>query len=484
MKTLHEKRSGDRKNMKINTNEYIEFFDFSKEKSLTHRRFKHVDIEQLIDQKRTNATLDVLQIGESFEGKSIYELKYGKGDKKVMMWSQMHGNEATATMALFDLFNFLESGEGKAATIRSFLQEKLTIHFIPMLNPDGSDKFERRNAELIDINRDARATKTQEGKLLKKRALKIRPDFAFNLHDQNIYYNVPGTQNPVNISLLAPAYNENRNINSVRKSAMQLIGSIHKLLQKFIPHAVAKYDDTHSPRGFGDNFQRWGASTILVESGAMKGDREKQEIRKLNFILLLHALIEIAKESYTQYSIQDYERIPFNASQLHDLVLRNVTVEKENGKSFTTDLAIRQEELTVDRDYYVRGEIFDIGDLRDEYGYTDKDMQGLTFCRGKIHTEKAIRMAELTNELVYDFLREGYLALQVCDGSLNGKHLHSYPIEIFTSNRKPELLTQPILEGSASFFLKDKERLRFAIVNGYLIDLEKRIAPKVKNNIF
>lgn len=470
--------------MKINIDQYLEFFNSSKEKSLIHRRFKHADIEQLIDQKRANATLDVVQIGKSFEGKSIFELQYGKGDKKVMMWSQMHGNEATATMALFDLFNFLENEGGGTAAIRSFLKEKLTIHFIPMLNPDGADKFERRNAEQIDVNRDARATKTQEGKLLKKRALEVKPNFAFNLHDQNIYYNVPGTQNPVSISLLAPAYNENRDINPVRKSAMQLIGDIHELLQKFIPNAAAKYDDTHSPRGFGDNFQRWGTSTILVESGAMKGDPEKQEIRKLNFILLLHALIQIAEESYTQYSIQDYESIPFNASQLHDLVLRNVTVEKGNGKSFTTDLAIRQEELTVDRDYYVRGEIFDIGDLRDEFGYTDKNMEGLTFCRGKIYTEKTMRIEELTDELVYDFLREGYLALQVCDGALNGKHLHSYPIEIFTSKRKPELLAQPVLEGPASFFLKDKERLRFAIVNGYLIDLEKKIAPKVKNNIF
>lgn len=72
-----------------------------------------------------------------------------------MLWSQMHGNESTATMALFDLFNFLEGKGDQYDTFRQLLNSQLRLKFIPMLNPDGADVFKRRNALDIDLNRDA-----------------------------------------------------------------------------------------------------------------------------------------------------------------------------------------------------------------------------------------------------------------------------------------------------------------------------------------
>src|SRR5690606_9102602 len=171
--------------------------------------------------------------------------------------------------ALFDLFNFLEGDDPQFDSVRNLLKENLNIHFIPMLNPDGAERFLRRNAQSIDLNRDARATQTVEGKLLKSRAMDVKPAYGFNLHDQNIYYNVPGTKNPVTISLLAPAFNPEREINEVREGAMQIIVGMNRILQSYIPDGVAKYDDTYTPRGFGDNFQTWGASTVLIESGGL-----------------------------------------------------------------------------------------------------------------------------------------------------------------------------------------------------------------------
>ena len=35
--------------------------------------------------------------------------------------------------------------------------DNLTIHVVPMLNPDGAERYQRRNVQDIDINRDARA---------------------------------------------------------------------------------------------------------------------------------------------------------------------------------------------------------------------------------------------------------------------------------------------------------------------------------------
>ena len=193
--------------MNIDTTAFNAIYSKFKEDALKHRRFKHKDVDSLIQNHASKNVLKVTEIGKSFEKRAIYELEYGAGDKQVMLWSQMHGDEPTATMALFDLFNFLEGKNDEYDAIRKLLKEKLHIHFIPMLNPDGAERFMRRTAQNIDMNRDARVGHTLEGALLRRRAQEIKPKYGFNLHDQNIYYNVPGTKNPVAISLLAPAFN-------------------------------------------------------------------------------------------------------------------------------------------------------------------------------------------------------------------------------------------------------------------------------------
>src|SRR5690606_35725573 len=289
-----------------------------REPSIEHRRFKHDDIEPLILRRQDSEAFEVTRLGISVLKKSIYQLRYGSGPKRVMLWSQMHGNEPTATMALMDLFNFLEASGDGTDSIRDLLKNETSLYFIPMLNPDGADVYTRRNAMDVDLNRDARAGATVEGRILINAAKIVEPDYGFNLHDMHIYYNVPGTPTPVTIALLAPAYNTAREVNDVRGDAMKIAAGINHLLQAYVPGGVAKYDDTFSPRAFGDNFQMWGTRTVLIESGGYKGDPEKQFIRKLNFIVILNSLIEIAQGSYVQYDIEAYESIPFSDSKLSD----------------------------------------------------------------------------------------------------------------------------------------------------------------------
>lgn len=464
--------------MKLDTQQLSEVFDKYKESSLYHRRFKHYEIDSLVKLHQSKSILGAEEIGKSLENRTIYELTYGKGTKKVMLWSQMHGDEPTATMALFDLFNFLE-GEGDGYDeVRRLLNDKLRLIFIPMLNPDGAERFQRRNAQSIDLNRDARAVQTVEGKLLKTRAKAIQPQYGFNLHDQNIYYNVPGTRNAVTISMLAPAYNTDRDINAVREGAMQIIVGMNELLQAYIPDAVAKYDDTHSPRGFGDNFQSWNASTVLIESGGLKGDVEKQQIRKLNFIIILNALMQIAQDSYKQFDKADYEKIPFNASQLHDVVIRNLTLRDDSIK-LKTDIAIRRGEVTVGKDYFVRGRVEDLGDLQDGYGYDEVDAEGLYFIPGKVATKAVSNHAELSQESALSLLRQGFIASPV---KTRSEALHTLPIHLFT--QKQFFPTTVIdLGGTANFFIGSKSgQLKYAMVNGYLIDLEKGLHGQVIKN--
>ena len=471
--------------MKIDTTQFNTIYTAYKEQTLQHRRFKHSDVDSLVKIHKDRGALQVEEIGKSFEKRSIYELTFGQGDKSVMLWSQMHGDEPTATMALFDLFNFLEGSNDGNDAIRKLLKDNLNIHFIPMLNPDGAERFNRRTAQGIDMNRDARAGQTVEGALLRERAKINKPKFGFNLHDQNIYYNVPGTKNPVSISLLAPAFNEPRDINPVREQAMQLAAGMHAILQEYIPNAVAKYDDTYTPRGFGDNFQSWDASTVLIESGGMKGDPEKQQIRKLNFIIILNALVQIAEGSYLKYDKKQYEDIPFNAAQLHDIVIRNIVIGKDSN-AFKSDLAIRRNETTIGRDYFVRGKIEDIGDLKESFGYEEVDADGLYFIPGKVDSTSFKSIKDIDNNKAFSLLSKGIMAVKINEvGETKEKSLHNLPIHVYTQNQfyLPSIAD---FGGMANFYIGDRSgNLKFAIMNGYLIDLSKPLDKQLplKNRV-
>jgi len=64
-----------------------------KETSLKGRYITNNHISSLL--KKINTYTEVETIGTSVLNDSIYGLKIGNGDKRILMWSQMHGNEST-----------------------------------------------------------------------------------------------------------------------------------------------------------------------------------------------------------------------------------------------------------------------------------------------------------------------------------------------------------------------------------------------------
>lgn len=349
-----------------------------KEKSYTERRsFKHRHLVPLIDKLKSNPNFNVSEAGKSFEGRTIFQVKYGNGAPPVLLWSQMHGDEATATMALLDIFNFLSASGDGFDDLRQKLKEKSTLYFVPMLNPDGVERWQRRTALQIDMNRDALRLQCPEFKLLKSLQQTLKPAVGFNLHDQSPRYSVGQTKEVAAISFLATAYNEDRSINAIRERAMQLIVGMNRELQKFVPNQVARYSDEFEPRAFGDNIAKWGTSLILIESGGYKNDPEKQYLRKMNFIAILTSLAAIADGTYTRENRHDYETIPQNERNHFDLIIRNAQT-MQNGQAVTIDIALNRNEVNnaTATGFVYKASIEDFGDLSVFYGIEELDAQG------------------------------------------------------------------------------------------------------------
>jgi murein tripeptide amidase MpaA len=142
---------------------------------------RHADLKQYLENlKKLGLKID--EVGRSFNNREIYQIEWGKGPLKVLMWSQMHGDEPTATSALVDMFTFLQNNRQLDWVKR--IEEKITLRAVPMLNPDGAEAFTRRNAQAVDINRDAINLTTPEARLLKKLRDDWSPAIGFNLHNR------------------------------------------------------------------------------------------------------------------------------------------------------------------------------------------------------------------------------------------------------------------------------------------------------------
>lgn len=310
--------------------------------------------------ERSNGVLALEEVGASLEGRSINLISCGKGGKKILLWSQMHGDETTATLALMDMFNFILSRAAEERWISEMLEET-SLYVVPMLNPDGAERVQRRTAQNIDMNRDALALATPEAKLLRELQRRVNPAFGFNLHDQE-----PATVGETNdvtaIALLAPPPDKKRSMPMVRTRAVRVAALITRVLSQFIQRNIARFPDEFEPRAFGDNFQAWGTSTVLIESGHAMNDPDKDLIRKLNFVGILTALRCIGNGSYQDAELDLYYRLAENRKNVFDFIIRNVLMH-HGSWSHTVDIG-----LALNRQMSSHGSgsivtIKDVGDL-------------------------------------------------------------------------------------------------------------------------
>ena len=451
------------------TAQLFETYSSYKESSLDKRRIKHHQLQPLLAKLRENPLFTVKVVGESIEGRDLSLVSIGQGKTNVYLWSQMHGNEPTATQAIFDIFNFFSSADFKDE--KEEILSNLTLHFLPMLNPDGAERFQRRNVLGVDINRDALRLQSPESQTLKRVRDSLNADFGFNLHDQSTYYNAERTEKPATISYLAPAYNYEKDINEKRGNAMKVIVFMNKIIQKYAPGQVGRYNDDFEPRAFGDNIQKWGTSTILIESGGYGNDVEKQEIRKLNYVSILSAIYTIAKGNYMDIPLEEYEKIPENDRKLFDLKITNATYEI-NGKPYILDIGMNRLEVPIEEStgFWYSSRVIDQGDLSTYYGYETFDATGYTIKAGKVSPRTLTTPHELTEKQIMEELRAGFTYVRVNNVPIEWLDF-KMPIHLISKTFETPEFNLGV--GINPTFLLEKEGvMKYAIINGFLIDLD------------
>jgi hypothetical protein len=329
-------------------------------------------------QARHPGLFSIVEEGLSSEGRKIPVLRLGSGPTGILLWSQMHGDEPTATSALLDVLNWLGASRSDAAVQQ--LLANLTLWIVPMLNPDGAERARRWNAQEIDINRDAMRLSTPEGRFLKAVRDRVQPLIGYNLHNQNPNLLAGKAGSQVAISLLSVPGDEDLSETRGTRRTKQLAVKIQRLVTVFATGRISRYDMDYTARAFGDSMTRWGTATLLVETGGWAGPDEAQRLVRLNFVALVGSLMALADGSIDAINSQDYALIPLNLrDSLTTLVVRNARLTGGRGlPPFTADLSFVVPGAFADETMrYREPAIKEVGDLSYARGLTEVDATGM-----------------------------------------------------------------------------------------------------------
>lgn len=338
----------------------------------------------------------ITTLGYSVESRPIYSLNYGTGPTKVLMWSQMHGNESTTTKALFDVFNLFESNHD----ISKPILKACTLVIIPILNPDGAARYSRLNANGIDLNRDAQALSQPESRILRQVYSDFKPNYCFNLHGQRTIFGSGSSGVSATLSFLSPSQDQKRSITENRKSAMAIISEISACLQTELPQGIGRYDDSFNLNCVGDTFQSFGVPTLLYEAGHYPNDYSREEVRRFAFLALVKGL-QVISTKVNSVMYNTYFKIPENSKCFFDVIIRNAKVYENQDALY--DVAIQYKERLETEGITFLPIVEVISDLKDFFGHREFDAKGAllkTMDNFELKTGNEIDFVLMNNEKI------------------------------------------------------------------------------------
>lgn len=346
----------------MNYNNIFKEFNQYKEYNLFGRYLEIDTIQKLI--LNLPNSFSVKEIGRSVNLLPIYAAYWGNGKRKILGWSQMHGNETTTTKALFDLVNYLTIE--KESEFVTTLREKCKIVLVFVLNPDGAIAYSRLNANHVDLNRDAKEATQPEMIALQRLYYDLKPNLCLNLHGQRTIFSAGLNPKSATVSFLSPSVNSTRSLTSERIVSMQLISEMNTMLQDFIPNHVGRYDDSYNPNCIGDHFQLQGTPTILFEAGHFPNDYNREETRKFIFLAYIKLLQSFVLNDYKTKNYSTYFDIPKNQKLFYDFIFRSVEIDTTN-----YDLAVHYEEALSNSTIHFIPKLVQVNQLNNSFGHTD-----------------------------------------------------------------------------------------------------------------
>ena len=153
------------------------------------------------------------------------------------------------------------------------------------------------------------------------------------------------------------------------------------------------------------------------------------------------------------------------------------------GKNYVLDVGIHRQEIDNEEhsDFWYKSQISDQGDLSTYYGYETFNAKGYTIREGKVFHQVLDSPAKMNEASAFNLLDEGYAYVRIKD--LPKEMVSSpFPINLVSENyEQPDFRLG--VGVNPSFFLVKNDEIRFAVINGFLIDLGSTGEHGCKNGL-
>jgi len=141
---------------------------------------------EVVDSLFGSGRVRVTCIGRSVKGKDIPMVVVSDpgapldSTKRLFIICRQHGDEPAPTEAMLNLIEDLAfaSDEGAAD-----LLSKVSFFVVPMVNPDGADRYQRRNTNGADLNRNWLALDQPETRCVRAAIDAVAPDVLIDQHE-------------------------------------------------------------------------------------------------------------------------------------------------------------------------------------------------------------------------------------------------------------------------------------------------------------
>lgn len=144
------------------------------------RPVPYVALERILTEAARAPHVTVTREGDSVQGRGLWLVRIRTGTSpdpwRVFFYAQQHGNEPAGKDALVWMISDLAAHPDK-------LPEDIELYILPMVNPDGAELAQRRNANRRDLNRDHITLSQPETQTLHRIAQRILPHVAVDCHE-------------------------------------------------------------------------------------------------------------------------------------------------------------------------------------------------------------------------------------------------------------------------------------------------------------
>lgn len=314
----------------------------------TVNRAAMLTYDEIVDQlqqleRRSRGELELVDIGTSGEGRTLWGARIGDGDTRVWLQGRIHGNEPYGAEALLALLRSLVAGGGPAGE----LLDELTLLVIPIYNPDGSEAYIRQDVvNGIDLNRDwgvseedlAIVNQLRAEAGLPPRSLDdytrftavesrqywyawadFQPSFAIDLHHQGTYYEA-GTDEMTAFSLGIPLLPEMLD-EQIWDQARQLAVVSYDAADRLGYANVTRYPDINIPEAVVSSMALGGpgpdgedpgfeSAAFFLESRAGIGTKSRGYLVRQNVVVVEAMLAAIADGSLAEVDADRWAELP------------------------------------------------------------------------------------------------------------------------------------------------------------------------------